>query len=151
MVEGSSFWKDGIKLHRYGTEKISLADYCSTNGIGKITRKLHFETCLKTTCKSRRSKIIVLTMRFTNHKVVSSPWFGVTLLISFCICCKVGQRQPGLFGFLERTLAKTQDHIWFERTEMKDRLIVTRRYFEILFVFFCATLNIINRIHSLLA
>ena len=48
------------------------------------------------------------------------------------VCChfwyQVGQRQPGLFGFIERTLAKTQDHIWFERTEMKDRLIVTRRY-----------------------
>ena len=56
--------------------------------------------------------------------------------VDLCICCKVGQRQPGLFGFLERTLAKTQDHIWFERTEMKDRLIVTRRCVEFLFVFF---------------
>lgn len=56
--------------------------------------------------------------------------------VDLCICCKVGQRQPGLFGFLERTLAKTQDHIWFERTEMKDRLIVTRRYVEFLFSFF---------------
>ena len=63
--------------------------------------------------------------------------------VDLCICCKVGQRQPGLFGFLERTLAKTQDHIWFERTEMKDRLIVTRRYVKCLFVFFCGNFRCI--------
>ncbi|PFX23072.1 glycerol-3-phosphate acyltransferase 4-like [Stylophora pistillata] len=54
------------------------------------------------------------------------------VLILMCDRCYslVGQRQPGLFGFFERTLAKTQDHIWFERTEMKDRLIVTKRLRE---------------------
>ena len=61
--------------------------------------------------------------------------------VDLCMCFKVGQRQPGLFGFLERTLAKTQDHIWFERTEMKDRLIVTRRYVEFLFFSFCGKLR----------
>ncbi|XP_073239495.1 glycerol-3-phosphate acyltransferase 3-like isoform X2 [Porites lutea] len=54
------------------------------------------------------------------------------VLILMCDRCYslVGQRQPGLFGFFEKTLAKTQDHIWFERTEMKDRLIVTKRLRE---------------------
>ena len=41
---------------------------------------------------------------------------------------QVGQIQPGLFGMVERALARTQDHIWFERSAIKDRLIVTRRY-----------------------
>lgn len=56
----------------------------------------------------------------------------IDVLILMCDRCYslVGQRQPGFFGFIERTLAKTQDHIWFERTEMKDRLIVTRRLRE---------------------
>lgn len=56
----------------------------------------------------------------------------IDVLILMCGRCYslVGQRQPGLFGFIEHTLAKTQDHIWFERTEMKDRLIVTRRLKE---------------------
>ncbi|KXJ14427.1 glycerol-3-phosphate acyltransferase 4 [Exaiptasia diaphana] len=42
----------------------------------------------------------------------------------------IGQRQPGLFGFIQKILAKSQDHIWFERFEMKDRMIVTKRLRE---------------------
>ncbi|KAK3705669.1 hypothetical protein QZH41_009509, partial [Actinostola sp. cb2023] len=56
----------------------------------------------------------------------------IDVLILACDNCysMVGQRQPGLFGFIQKVLAKSQDHIWFERFEMKDRLIVTRRLRE---------------------
>ncbi|XP_032233236.1 glycerol-3-phosphate acyltransferase 3 [Nematostella vectensis] len=56
----------------------------------------------------------------------------IDVLILQCDNCysMVGQRQPGLFGFIEKVLEKTQDHIWFERSEMKDRIIVTRRLKE---------------------
>uniref|UniRef100_A0A0N5AXZ4 PlsC domain-containing protein n=1 Tax=Syphacia muris TaxID=451379 RepID=A0A0N5AXZ4_9BILA len=33
----------------------------------------------------------------------------------------VGQRQNGILGFLERTVSKTGDHIWFERSEAGER------------------------------
>ncbi|XP_046851674.1 glycerol-3-phosphate acyltransferase 4-like [Xenia sp. Carnegie-2017] len=42
----------------------------------------------------------------------------------------VGQSQGGLFGFMQKSLSKAQDHIWFERSEMKDRLVVARRLRE---------------------
>ena len=42
----------------------------------------------------------------------------------------VGQIQPGLFGMVERALARTQDPIWFERSAIKDRQVVTRRLRE---------------------
>lgn len=39
----------------------------------------------------------------------------------------VGQSQGGLFGFIQNTLSKAEHHIWFQRSEMKDRLSVTKR------------------------
>lgn len=42
----------------------------------------------------------------------------------------VGQNQGGLLGIMQRSLSKIQDHIWFERTEMKDRLAVAKRLRE---------------------
>jgi glycerol-3-phosphate O-acyltransferase 3/4 len=40
---------------------------------------------------------------------------------------QVGQNQGGLFGFMQKSLSNAQDHIWFERSEMKDRLTVAKR------------------------
>ncbi|CAB3998127.1 Glycerol-3-phosphate acyltransferase 4 [Paramuricea clavata] len=42
----------------------------------------------------------------------------------------VGQNQGGLFGFVQKSLSNAQDHIWFERSEMKDRITVAKRLRE---------------------
>ncbi|XP_054167011.1 glycerol-3-phosphate acyltransferase 4-like [Oppia nitens] len=42
----------------------------------------------------------------------------------------VGQRQGGFLGVLQRALARATSHIWFERFEIKDRELVTRRLRE---------------------
>lgn len=42
----------------------------------------------------------------------------------------VGQRQGGFLGVLQRALGRASSHIWFERFEIKDRELVTRRLRE---------------------
>ncbi|XP_055327505.1 glycerol-3-phosphate acyltransferase 4-like [Paramacrobiotus metropolitanus] len=42
----------------------------------------------------------------------------------------VGQQHGGPFGFLQNVLAKAFDHIYFERSEAKDRSLVSRRMHE---------------------
>ncbi|CAG2100996.1 unnamed protein product, partial [Medioppia subpectinata] len=42
----------------------------------------------------------------------------------------VGQRQGGFLGVLQRALARATSHIWFERFEITDRELVTRRLRE---------------------
>lgn len=39
----------------------------------------------------------------------------------------VGQSQGGFLGVLERALARATAHIWFERSEIKDRALVAKR------------------------
>lgn len=39
----------------------------------------------------------------------------------------VGQRHGGFIGIFERALSRASAHIWFERTEIKDRFAVARR------------------------
>ena len=33
----------------------------------------------------------------------------------------IGQRHPGLLGFIQRALSRATNHIWFERSESRDR------------------------------
>lgn len=40
---------------------------------------------------------------------------------------QVGQLHGGPFRWLQTTLAKAHDHIWFERAETKDRSLVAQR------------------------
>ncbi|EYB82521.1 hypothetical protein Y032_0358g3413 [Ancylostoma ceylanicum] len=42
----------------------------------------------------------------------------------------VGQKQKGLLGFIEESLSRAEDHIWFERSEAGDRKKVTQRLRE---------------------
>jgi len=42
----------------------------------------------------------------------------------------VGQTHGGFLGVLQRALARATHHIWFDRTEIKDRLAVSRRLRE---------------------
>ncbi|XP_050421418.1 glycerol-3-phosphate acyltransferase 3 [Adelges cooleyi] len=42
----------------------------------------------------------------------------------------IGQRHGGFLGILQRALARASPHLWFERSEVKDREIVARRLRE---------------------
>lgn len=41
---------------------------------------------------------------------------------------QIGQRHGGFLGVLQRALARASPHIWFERSEVKDRSAVANRY-----------------------
>lgn len=41
---------------------------------------------------------------------------------------QVGQVHGGLLGMIQRAMVKACPHVWFERSEVKDRHLVARRY-----------------------
>ncbi|XP_012260243.1 glycerol-3-phosphate acyltransferase 3 isoform X5 [Athalia rosae] len=53
-------------------------------------------------------------------------FFLLPLRILIC-CIGIGQRHGGFLGILQRALARASPHIWFERSEVKDREAVTKR------------------------
>ncbi|ODM91616.1 Glycerol-3-phosphate acyltransferase 3 [Orchesella cincta] len=61
-----------------------------------------------------------------NH---TSPIDVVVLAVDNCYDM-IGQRHGGFLGILQRALARASSHIWFERSEMKDREAVARRLKE---------------------
>uniref|UniRef100_F1KXV8 Glycerol-3-phosphate acyltransferase 3 n=1 Tax=Ascaris suum TaxID=6253 RepID=F1KXV8_ASCSU len=56
----------------------------------------------------------------------------IDVMILSCDNCyaMVGQRQGGFLGFLQTTLSRSADHIWFERSEANDRKEVSKRLQE---------------------
>ncbi|XP_046596596.1 glycerol-3-phosphate acyltransferase 4 isoform X5 [Neodiprion lecontei] len=52
--------------------------------------------------------------------------FLLPLRILICFI-GIGQRHGGFLGILQRALARASPHIWFERSEVKDREAVTKR------------------------
>lgn len=42
----------------------------------------------------------------------------------------IGQKHGGFFGMMQRTLSQTANHIWFERSEAKDRHMVAQKMRE---------------------
>ena len=40
---------------------------------------------------------------------------------------QVGQKHGGAFGAIQRALGRASSHIWFERSEVRDRLLVAKR------------------------
>ncbi|XP_044002690.1 glycerol-3-phosphate acyltransferase 3 isoform X2 [Aphidius gifuensis] len=53
--------------------------------------------------------------------------FDVCILSTETTFSLIGQRHGGFLGILQRALARASPHIWFERSEVKDREAVTRR------------------------
>jgi 1-acyl-sn-glycerol-3-phosphate acyltransferase len=51
-------------------------------------------------------------------------------LLSVIVILQIGQRHGGFLGILQRALARASPHIWFERSEVKDREVVARRLRE---------------------
>ncbi|GBP63672.1 Glycerol-3-phosphate acyltransferase 4 [Eumeta japonica] len=56
----------------------------------------------------------------------------IDVLVLMCDNCYslIGQRHDGFLGLLQRALARASPHIWFERSEVKDRNAVARRLKE---------------------
>ena len=54
-------------------------------------------------------------------------WNSILKLI---VTPQIGQRHKGFIGMFEETLSKCAHHIWFERSESKDRQIITQRYMQ---------------------
>ncbi|XP_049835239.1 glycerol-3-phosphate acyltransferase 3-like isoform X3 [Schistocerca gregaria] len=56
----------------------------------------------------------------------------IDVLVLACDNCYalIGQRHGGFLGLLQRALARASPHIWFERSEVKDREAVARRLRE---------------------
>ncbi|KAK0397705.1 hypothetical protein QR680_002229 [Steinernema hermaphroditum] len=56
----------------------------------------------------------------------------IDIMILSCDNCyaMIGQRQGGFLGFLQNSLSRSEHHIWFERSEAKDRKAVTKRLQE---------------------
>ena len=52
-----------------------------------------------------------------NH---TSP-IDVMILSCDNVYAMIGQRQGGMLGLLQKTLSRSEHHIWFERSEAKDR------------------------------
>lgn len=61
-----------------------------------------------------------------NH---TSPLDVVLLACDNCYAL-VGQRHGGFLGVMESALSRATNHVWFDRGEMKDRQLVTRRLKE---------------------
>ena len=50
--------------------------------------------------------------------------------LTMCFLLQVGQRQGGLLHLLQSSLDRATAHVWFERSEVNDRLAVARRLRE---------------------
>ncbi|XP_063371343.1 glycerol-3-phosphate acyltransferase 3 isoform X1 [Cydia amplana] len=61
-----------------------------------------------------------------NHTTI----IDVAVLSSNQCFSMIGQRHGGFLGLLQRALARASPHIWFERSEVKDRTAVARRLKE---------------------
>lgn len=75
---------------------------------------------------------------------IDSPYFkniqsrSFHLLFSILVF-QIGQKHTGFVGFIERLMSRSgSDHIWFDRSEMRDRQKVTNRsVFKLKFLRFC--------------
>ncbi|VVD04020.1 unnamed protein product [Leptidea sinapis] len=76
-----------------------------------------------------RSVSCVASYHDTQHMPETSSFCVAnhTSIIDVCVLsnkscfCLIGQRHNGFLGLLQRALARASPHIWFERSEVKDR------------------------------
>lgn len=61
--------------------------------------------------------------RPTNGICVANHTSPIDVIFLSCDNCyaMIGQRQDGFLGFIQRSLSRSTHHIWFERSEAKDR------------------------------
>lgn len=61
-----------------------------------------------------------------------------------CLCCQVGQIHGGLMGVVQRSMVKACPHVWFERSEVKDRHLVAKRYSSVFLQLYLKTLQFVS-------
>ncbi|CAB3222426.1 unnamed protein product [Arctia plantaginis] len=104
---------------------------------GKMKQRVNYAVSLM--CFNFLSRCIsaVITYHDTHNKPTrgicvanhTSPIDAHVLMCDNCYSL-IGQRHGGFLGLLQRALARASPHIWFERSEVKDRHAVARRLKE---------------------
>ncbi|XP_046975334.1 glycerol-3-phosphate acyltransferase 4 isoform X2 [Vanessa cardui] len=101
--------------------------------------KQRVNNALSVVCFNFLSRCIsaVITYHNSDHKprngiCVANHTSPIDVLVLMCDSCYslIGQRHNGFLGLLQRALARASPHIWFERSEVKDRHAVARRLKE---------------------
>ncbi|XP_052745661.1 glycerol-3-phosphate acyltransferase 3 isoform X2 [Bicyclus anynana] len=101
--------------------------------------KQRVNNALSLVCFNFLSRCIsaVITYHNSDHKprngiCVANHTSPIDVLVLMCDSCYslIGQRHDGFLGLLQRALARASPHIWFERSEVKDRHAVARRLKE---------------------
>ncbi|CAH2101486.1 unnamed protein product [Euphydryas editha] len=104
---------------------------------GKLKQRVN--NALSLICFNFLSRCIsaVITYHNSDHKprtgiCVANHTSPIDVLVLMCDSCYslIGQRHNGFLGLLQRALARASPHIWFERSEVKDRHAVARRLKE---------------------
>ncbi|KAI6201954.1 Phospholipid glycerol acyltransferase domain containing protein [Aphelenchoides besseyi] len=64
--------------------------------------------------------------------VVANHTSPIDVMVLSCDNCyaMIGQRQGGFLGFIQKAVSRCAHHIWFERTETKDRTLVRKKLQE---------------------
>ncbi|VDD90216.1 unnamed protein product [Enterobius vermicularis] len=103
-----------------------LSEKCKNSRVKKWLSENAMPICMRIMCRTFSTIIRVHNSEnraehggicVANH---TSP-IDVMILSCDNNYAMVGQRQGGFLGFLQTTLSRTGDHIWFERTEANDR------------------------------
>ncbi|CAB3376246.1 Hypothetical predicted protein [Cloeon dipterum] len=101
---------------------------------GRFKRWLNAKVCIM--CFSFLSSSISAVITYHNPEnkpkggiCVANHTSPIDVLVLACDSCYalIGQRHNGFLGLLQRALARASSHIWFERSEVKDREVVTKR------------------------
>ena len=74
------------------------------------------------------SPIDVLVLACDNaYALVRSPRSYVDQCWTMIFCSQIGQKHTGFLGSMQTILSKAASHIWFDRSESKDRALVAKR------------------------
>ncbi|XP_026318331.1 glycerol-3-phosphate acyltransferase 3 isoform X3 [Hyposmocoma kahamanoa] len=98
---------------------------------GQLCYKIAFRTMVRGLCgvvtyHDLQYKPKTTGLCVANHTSV----IDVAILSSKHCYSMIGQRHNGFLGLLQRALSRASPHIWFERSEVKDRHIVAQRLKE---------------------
>lgn len=103
----------------------------------ELKRKLYRFTSLVSFRMMARSCSAVITFHNEENRVkngicVANHTSPIDIFMLSCDNCYalVGQMQGGLLGVMQRALTRATAHVFFERSEVKDRALVTRRLKE---------------------
>lgn len=137
------------KMHIYDIDDYVTLPYCNKSVELILTSCLHLTTTGKINLRREESVWPItpplLTLWFSATMAVMLWYWSIFDLNIFfnegwlsilncdalpkrptCVC-QVGQVHRGLMGILQRAMVRSCPHVWFERAEMKDRHLVTKR------------------------